>query len=351
MVHQPVRHHDFQEMLYPIHDETQNVLGVIAIHSTALGPAAGGCRLWHYESEKLLALDAVRLARGMSYKNAMAGLPFGGGKAVLQRPAIPFNRKSLFKALASAVELLEGQYVTAEDVGTTVADMQLLRQHTRYVAGLDTPEGRAGGDPSPWTAMGVFESMRAAVQQSFASNLKGLTVAVQGTGNVGGRLCRMLHEAGAKLLISDVDQSRCAKLAAELGATVVSPDNIVACDADILAPCALGGVLNEESIPSIKAKFICGGANNQLRSEADGNRLREMGIVYAPDYVVNSGGIINVVAEYMEESTEQVRTRVQQIAGRLLTVLAMAEQERLATNVVADRIAEGIIREARRDVA
>jgi leucine dehydrogenase len=351
MVHHPVRYPDFQEMLCPIHDDTQNVIGVIAIHSTALGPAAGGCRLWHYENDKLLAQDAVRLARGMSYKNAMAGLPFGGGKAVLRRPAVPFDRKALFKALASAVERLKGQYVTAEDVGTTVADMQFLRQHTRYVAGLETPEGKAGGDPSPWTALGVFESMRAAVQQSLASDLKGLTVAVQGTGNVGGRLCHMLHDAGAKLLISDVDQDRCTKLAAELGVTVVAPDKIVMSDADILAPCALGGVLNDESIPAIKAKLVCGGANNQLRSEADGDALRESGIIYAPDYVVNSGGIINVAAEYMEETTEQVRTRVQQIAGRLLTVLAKAEQERLATNVVADRIAENIIRKARRDVA
>jgi leucine dehydrogenase len=351
MVQHPVRHHDFQEMLCPIHDDAQNVIGMIAIHSTALGPAAGGCRLWHYENEQALIQDAVRLARGMSYKNAMAGLPFGGGKAVLQRPTGVFDRKAQFKALASAVERLEGQYVTAEDVGTTVADMQLLRKDTRYVAGLETPEGKAGGDPSPWTALGVFESMCAAVQQSLGSDMKGLTVAVQGSGNVGGRLCRMLHDAGAKLLISDVDQDRCSRLADELNATVVAPDKIVTSEADILAPCALGGVLNEESIPQIKARLVCGGANNQLRNEADGDALRDRGIIYAPDYVVNSGGIINVVAEYMDETTEQVRTRVHQIAGRLLTVLAKANQDRLPTNVVADRIAESIIREARRNVA
>jgi leucine dehydrogenase len=351
MVHHAIRHHDFQERLCLIHDDAQNLIGVIAIHSTTLGPAAGGCRLWHYDDEKLLVQDAVRLARGMSYKNAMAGLPFGGGKAVLKRPEGNFDRTGLFRAFASAVERLDGQYVTAEDVGTTVADMQLLREHTRFVAGLETPEGKAGGDPSPWTARGVFESMRAAAQQSFASEMKGLTVAVQGTGNVGSRLCRMLHDAGAKLIISDVDLDRCSKLASELGATVVAPDKIVTSDADILAPCALGGVLNEETIPNINAKLICGGANNQLRSEEDGKALRERGIVYAPDYVVNSGGIINVVAEYMEETTEQVRVRVQQIAGRLLTVLAKAEQERLPTNLVADRMAESIIQKARRNVA
>lgn len=334
---------DFQERLQVINDAETGVNGIIAIHSTVLGPAAGGCRFWHYDSQADLTADAVRLARGMSYKNAMAGLPFGGGKAVLQRPAGDFDRKAVFRVFADAIAALDGQYITAEDVGTNVADMKLVRERTRYVAGLDAEPGKAGGDPSPWTSLGVFESMKAAAQFCFRSDLTGLTVAVQGIGNVGLGLCRLLKEAGAKLIVADIDDARVAAVAHELGARVVGVHDILGVDADIFAPCALGGILDHRTIPQLKAKLVCGGANNQLATESDGQLLVERGVVYAPDYVVNAGGIINVSAEYLGETTEQVRARVLAIAPRLIGVLQQATHDGSPANVVADILARQII--------
>lgn len=342
---------DFQEQLYVINDRETGVAGVIAIHSTALGPAAGGCRLWHYENQADLTADAVRLARGMSYKNAMAGLPFGGGKAVLQRPKGAVDRATIFRVFADAVAKLDGAYITAEDVGTTVADMRTVRDRTSFVAGLDAEAGKAGGDPSPWTALGVFESMRATAKLSLGSDMQGVTVAVQGTGNVGAGLCRLLRDAGARLIMADVDHVRVEALARELDARVVGIDEIFQAQADIFAPCALGGVLNEKTIPLLKAKLVCGGANNQLASEADGDALLQRGIVYAPDYVVNAGGIINVAAEYLGETTKQVNQRVHQIAARLVTVLSRAQEQGEPTNRVADLLAQKIITEARLEAA
>jgi leucine dehydrogenase len=338
---------DFQERLHVINDAATGAQGIIAIHSTELGPAAGGCRLWHYASHAELTADAVRLARGMSYKNAMAGLPFGGGKAVLQRPRGEFDRSAIFRAFADAVGTLEGQYITAEDVGTTVADMKQVRQKTQYVAGLDAQPGKAGGDPSPWTALGVLESMKAAAELTFHSDLSGLRVAVQGVGNVGKELCRLLSDAGAKLVVADVDVARAERLAHEVGAIVVHVDEIIATDVEVFAPCALGGVLSQRTIPQLKAKLICGGANNQLATEQDGDALAERGIAYAPDYVVNAGGIINVSAEYLGETIDQVRDRVLAIAPRLRQVLERASREGTPSNKVADSIAQALIMEGK----
>ncbi len=334
---------DFQERLHVVDDAETGVRGIIAIHSTALGPAAGGCRFWHYDSHAALTADAVRLARGMSYKNAMAGLPFGGGKAVLQKPIGDFDRRAVFQIFADAIAALDGEYITAEDVGTNVADMKTVRERTSYVAGLDAEPGKAGGDPSPWTSLGVFESMKAAAGITFRSDLAGSTVAVQGIGNVGLGLCRLLREAGAKLIVADIDDDRVAALAHELGAAVVGVHDIFKVGADIFAPCALGGILDHRTIPQLKAKLVCGGANNQLATEADGELLVDRGIVYAPDYVVNAGGIINVSAEYLGETTEQVRERVLAIAPRLATVLRQAERDGKPANVVADTLARQII--------
>ena len=342
---------DFQERLHVINDAATGARGIIAIHSTVLGPAAGGCRLWRYKNEAELTADAVRLARGMSYKNAMAGLPFGGGKAVLQQPEGDFDRTAMFRVFAQAVEELGGSYITAEDVGTSVEDMKIVNGQTRYVSGLDPKPGKAGGDPSPWTALGVFESMRVAARFALGADLKGLTVAVQGTGNVGAALCSLLAKAGARLVLADVDPKRRDVLAAAHGGTVVGTDEIVGVEADIFAPCALGGALNERTIPRLKAKLVCGGANNQLATPADGEALRDRGITYAPDYVVNAGGIINVAAEYLGETTEQVRERVNHIGDRALTVLKQASHERLCAQVVADRTAQQIITDAGRAAA
>ena len=339
---------DFQERLHVINDAETGVTGIIAIHSTAIGPAAGGCRLWHYETQTDLVTDAIRLARGMSYKNAMAGLPFGGGKAVLQRPEGDFDRAALFRVFGEAVAALKGAYITAEDVGTTIADMRAVRRQAPFVAGLEVADGMAGGDPSPWTALGVFESMKAAALSVLHLDLAGASVAVQGVGNVGSRLCRLLKDAGAKLVIADVDEVRAAALAHELGASHVGIDDILSVDADILAPCALGGILNADTIPDLRVRLVCGGANNQLATEADGHTLAERGILYAPDYVVNAGGIINVSAEYLGETSDQVADRVGQIAGRLLDVFRRSTEEQVPPGVMADRLAQHLIASARR---
>lgn len=338
----------FQECLHVINDAETGVTGIIAIHSTAIGPAAGGCRLWHYESQTDLVTDAIRLAQGMSYKNAMAGLPFGGGKAVLQRPQGDFDRAALFRVFGEAVASLKGEYITAEDVGTTIADMRAVRRHAPYVAGLEVAEGMAGGDPSPWTALGVFESMKAAAREVLDFDLADATIAVQGVGNVGGRLCRLLREAGAKLVVADVDEARAAALARDLGAKHVGIEEILVADADILAPCALGGILNADTIPDLRVRLVCGGANNQLATEADGQALLDRSILYAPDYVVNAGGIINVSAEYLGETSDQVAGRVGQIAGRLLDVLHRSTEEQVPPGVMADRLARQLIAGARR---
>jgi leucine dehydrogenase len=340
-----------QESFHIINNEQSGLSGIIAIHSTALGPAAGGCRFWTYNSDKEMSRDAARLARGMSYKNALAGLPFGGGKAVLRRPSGDFDRVALFRAFANAVAALEGRYITAEDVGTSIEDMNTVRQRTPYVAGLEPKPGKAGGDPSPWTALGVFESMQTAANFTFGSDLGGLTVAVQGVGNVGANLCRLVKKAGGKLIIADVDRARASLLAKELDAQVVSVNEIYSVEADVFAPCALGAVLNDHTIPSLKARLVCGGANNQLATNKDGEALLAREIVYAPDYLVNAGGIINVAAEYLGETTEQVRERVGQIANRLTTVLATADHNKQPAHIVADEMAEQIIIGTRRAAA
>lgn len=324
-------------------DAAAGLDGVIAIHSTALGPGAGGCRLWHYDDVDGALADALRLAEGMSYKNALAGLPFGGAKAVLRRPAGSFDRTALFRAFGRAVEALGGLYVTAEDVGTTVADMQDIAGVTRHVAGLPPAGGRAGGDPSPWTARGVFEAMQAAAAHTLGRDLAGLTVAVQGTGNVGADLCRRLADAGARLVIADPNPARRDRLAAIHGAEVVHVDDILRVEADILAPCALGGALNAESVGGLKARLVCGAANNQLAEPAVADLLMARGIAYVPDYVANAGGIISVSAEYLGEDEAEVAARVARIAPRVTALFERAAQEGRSPAVVADEMAEEVI--------
>ena len=332
-------------------DPASGLDGVIAIHSTAIGPGAGGCRFWHYADIGAALDDACRLAEGMSYKNAMAGLPFGGAKAVLRRPEGEFDRVALFQAFGRAVEELGGTYVTAEDVGTSVADMQAVASQTRHVAGLDVAEGAAGGDPSPWTALGVFEAMQAAASQSLGAELSDLTVAVQGTGNVGAALCRRLADAGARLVIADIDPRRRNTLAAVLNANVVDVADIAAVEADIFAPCALGGALDPQSVAAMQARLVCGAANNQLATPDVAELLRTRGIVYVPDYVANAGGIISVSAEYLGEDRASVAARVDQIGGRVAQILDQAKREERSPALVADEMAEAIIGEAERQAA
>jgi len=339
---------DGHEAVHFFSDAASGLEAIIAIHSTARGPAAGGCRYWAYADRGAAQTDALRLARGMSYKNALAGLPLGGGKAVVLKPSPATDRRALFQAFGRAVESLGGRYITAEDVGTTVADMEAIATGTRFVSGLRARGAVAGGDPSPSTAYGVFLGLREAwayLRGGTASELAGVRVAVQGLGGVGYNLCRLLHGAGARLTVSDLDPVRLARAVAEFGATSASPEEILWADVDVLAPCALGAVLDARTVPGIRAGLIAGGANNQLATPADGERLRQRGILYAPDYVINAGGIIRVACEYLQQGTEpEVRARIARIPVTLRQVLEQAARESLPTDVVADRMAERALR-------
>jgi len=333
------------ESVHQFYDSHTGLKAIIAIHSTALGPAAGGCRMWHYDNEANAVRDALRLSRGMTYKNAMAGLPLGGGKAViLANPDIPPS-DDLFRAFGRCVDSLGGRYITAEDVGVSVDSMRLVKEVTDYVAGLPHPEGTAGGDPSPWTADGVYLGLRAAVQHRLGrDSLANLKVAVQGVGKVGYDLCRQLHEAGASLVISDVNEQHLTRARADFGAEIVAPEQILFQDADVLAPCAMGAILDERSIPGIKAAVIGGAANNQLATEADGQRLFDRNILYAPDYVINGGGITSVSLEYMGDKTEDdVHEQIALIPGRLSEIFAASDKLHKPTNVIADSMAEAIV--------
>ena len=333
------------ESIHKFHDPQTGLKAIIAIHSSALGPAGGGCRMWHYDSEADATRDALRLSRGMTYKNAMAGLPMGGGKAVIMAEAGHPPSDDFFRAFGRFVDSLDGRYITAEDVGVTIDNMRQVKLVTDFVAGLPGSEGSAGGDPSPWTADGIFLGLRAGVQHRLGtSSLENLRVAVQGVGKVGYDLCRQLHEAGASLVISDVNEDNLKRAQAAFGAKISSTDEILFEDVDVLSPCALGASLNSESIPRIKASVIAGAANNQLATEEDGQRLFDRKILYAPDFVINAGGIISVSLEYVGGKTEsEVRSQIALIPERLSSIYTIAEQQQTPTNVVADAMAESIV--------
>lgn len=330
-------------MLKPLPPETiirldqpaSGLRGLIVLDSTRRGPAAGGCRLRTYDDEAAAGIDAVRLASGMTLKNALAGLPLGGGKAVLMRPAGRFDRRKLFQAFGEAIATLHGAYLTAEDVGTTVDDMAEIRRSTRYVAGLPAKPGLPGGDPSPWTALGVFRAMEVAVARRFGRGLADLTVAVQGLGHVGFALCELLHSAGARLVLAEPRSETAARAAVRFGARLVSSASILTAQADVLAPCALGGILTTEVVPDLRAKVICGAADNQLATADVGDLLDRRGILYAPDFLVNAGGIINVAAEHLGWSSTVVKQRVDDIGGRLDALLDRAEAEHVTPEVAA----------------
>lgn len=334
---------EIPEKVVPIEDRAIGLEAVIVIHSTALGPAAGGCRLWHYPDLASAHLDALRLASGMSYKNALAALPLGGGKAVVRAPDGSYDRQRLFAAIGRAVDDLGGRFVTAEDVGTTVADMTTIQRHTQYVAGLAARSDRPGGDPSPHTARGVFEAMAVAVEYRLGRSLADTTVAVQGLGHVGFALCEMLHATGARLMVSEPRTDVAAKAAHSFGATVVDGPSIYDAQADVFAPCALGASLDESTVARLRAKIVCGAANNQLANASVGEMLARREVLYAPDYLVNAGGIINVAGEYLGWSKAEVDTRVGAIAPRLKSLLCQAQQNGARPEYEADRMASAII--------
>jgi leucine dehydrogenase len=339
---------DHERVLF-CRDAATGLRAIIAIHSTALGPAAGGCRLWRYESEQAAIHDVLRLSQGMSYKNAMAGLSFGGGKAVILKGEDFDGSEALFERYGEFVDSLGGSYITAEDVGMSVELMEIVARRTRYVTGLSKKEGHAGGDPSPKTAWGIFKGIEAAVRHKLGRrDVAGLKVAVQGVGHVGYNLCRYLAEAGAELVVADLDERRAAAAREEFNAAVVSNDDILFQDVDVVAPCALGAILNERSIPRLRAKVVAGAANNQLETAADGKRLADAGILYAPDYVINAGGIINVAAEYHGVADDaEVIAQIEAIGPRLTRIFEEADRTGRPTNVIADEQACRLIGRAR----
>lgn len=315
----------------------------VAIHDTTLGPGAGGARLWPYDSDADALADALRLARAMTYKSAVAGLPLGGAKAVIIAPREHFDRERLFLAHGQLVESLNGRYLTAEDVGTSTADMQIVRRETRHVAGV---EGDA--DPSPFTAHGVFRAMQAAARWRWQSDeLAGRTVALQGCGNVGSALARELHRAGARLLVSDVVRKRAERLATEYGAEVLAPDAIISAPADVFAPCALGGVLNGDTIPRLRVGVVAGAANNQLAEPGAAGELAARGIVYAPDFVANAGGVLSAGPDQLGWPVDTAWTRIHAIYDTMLDLFAQAQRDGVLPHVAAERLAERILAAAR----
>ncbi len=333
---------DNHERVVFCRDAGTGLHAIIAIHSTALGPAAGGVRQWRYATDDDAVYDVLRLSQGMSYKNAMAGLRFGGGKAVIiEGPGFEAG-DALYQRFGDFVDKLGGDYITAEDVGMTPQIMQSIARRTRYVTGLPASGGKAGGDPSPKTAYGIFCGIQAAVAFRLGRDgLDGISVAVQGVGNVGYHLCRLLHDAGATLVVADLDAVKCRRASDEFGAEVAALDDILFRDVDIVAPCALGAVLTADSIPKIRAKIVAGGANNQLQVPADGRRLADAGILFAPDYVINAGGIINVACEYFGDvNDEGVMELVAKIGPRLGDIFAEADARGLPTNEIADEHAK-----------
>ncbi len=335
---------DAHESVVFADDEASGLRAIIALHSTVLGPAAGGCRLWRYESDLAALDDVLRLSRGMTYKNAMAGLPLGGGKTVIMAPAEIRDRRALFAALGRAIDRLGGSYWTAEDVGVGPDDMAAVATATRYVAGLES--GRhASGDPSPVTADGVFACLMVGARRLWGGKgLSGLTVGVQGLGSVGWHLCRSIHAAGGHLLVSDIDGKRAQLAAREFNATVIEPGKMLTAKMDVFVPCALGGILSRESVADLTARLICGSANNQLADDAVGAEIARQDKLYLPDYVVNAGGIINAASEILRiENASWVDDKVAGLAVTIEEILAEAAKRDGDTAAVADRIARSRI--------
>jgi len=339
--------YDYEQLVF-CHDEASGLKAIIAIHDTTLGPALGGTRMWVYESEEAAIEDALRLARGMTYKNAAAGLNLGGGKTVIIGNPRTDKSEAMFRAFGRYVESLNGRYITAEDVGTTVQDMDYIRMETNYVTGVSESYG-SSGNPSPMTALGCYRGMQAAAKEAFGtSDLSGKVVAVQGVGNVGYYLCKHLHEAGAKLIVTDINQDSIDRCVNEFGAQVVAPNDIFGVECDIFAPCALGAIINDETLPLLKCKVIAGSANNQLKSRAHGDKLHEMGIVYAPDYVINAGGVINVADELEGYNQERAIKKIENIYNIIDNIFQIAREEGIPSYKAADRLAEKRIDTMRR---
>jgi len=336
-------HSEHEKVLFAS-DAESGYRGIIAVHSTALGPAVGGTRFWNYASEEEALTDALRLSRGMTYKNALPGLPLGGGKAVIINDGKTGNREEIFRAHGRFVETLGGRFITAEDVGTSPADMEIIQFETKHVAGV--PSG--AGDPSPFTARGVFRAIQAAARYSSnRDNPSGLTVALQGCGHVGYYLAKYLNNAGAELIVSDVDREKTLRIVEEFDAVAVQPDDIYEVSADVFAPCALGGVINDLTIPRLRARIVAGAANNQLLEDRHGDVLKEKGVLYVPDYAANAGGVFAGCTELLGWTIDDALQKVDEIYDTVLRIFELAKAEGVSTNNAADQIAENRLRTAK----
>ena len=328
--------YDNHEQVIFCRDTDAGLFAIIAIHDTTLGPAAGGCRMWHYDSIDEAVTDILRLSQAMSYKNALADLPLGGGKSVIIGDSNKDKNQKLLTSFAQFVQGLGGQYYTAEDVGIGINDVEVLAKTSDYVFGL-----AATGDPSPFTARGCFEGIRAAVKHKLGrGSFEGLTAAVQGVGNVGRYVCKNLYEAGTKLIIADVNAKAAAYAVEKFGATAVTPDKIYSQDVDIFSPCAMGGILNDDTISQLKASIVAGVANNQLAEPRHGRLLYNKGVLYAPDYVINAGGMLNASGDiFGEYDINQVMERVTHLYDATLGIFEVAKKKNQPTNEVADTMA------------
>ncbi|OAO01186.1 Leu/Phe/Val dehydrogenase [Parasphingorhabdus sp.] len=337
---------DGHEAVHFFHDVETGLSAIVALHSTHLGPGAGGTRFWHYENRTTAVTDALRLSRGMSFKNAMAGLPLGGGKAVILADRNRTKTPAMLAAFGRMIDSLAGRYVTAEDVGMTAADMVALTQETKFVSGLPVSDSsEAGGDPGPFTAMGVYLGVKAAVAHKLGrDSMEGVHVAIQGVGSVGGGLARLLAKDGAQLSIADINKNHAQSLASEIGATVVGLDDVMRIEADVFSPNALGAILDKVSIAHLNAPIVAGGANNQLATPEDGQRIFDRDILFAPDYVINSGGIISVGLEYLgDDDVNEVNRRISRIPERLTEIWEESAARTLPSAEVADNMARKLI--------
>ncbi len=328
-------------------DASAGLDAIIAVHDATLGPGCGGCRIYPYDSFEAGLEDVKNLSRGMTFKNALGGIPFGGGKAVIFADPKKDKTPELLKAFGRAVDSLEGLYYTAEDSGVTEADLEVIRSVTKYAAGMENKG--VGGNPSPFTARGVWRGMQAAVKHKFgADSLKGLTVSILGVGAVGMELARLIHEEGGKLVVADVNAEAVKEAVARFGAETATPEDASGLDVDVFAPCALGGAVNADMITRLKAKVVAGAANNQLKTPDMDQALKDRGVLYAPDYVINGAGVISVGLEILGEwSTEEMTRRIDNIGVKLAEIFNRAEKEDLPTGAVADKMAREIIARGR----
>jgi leucine dehydrogenase len=326
------------------YDQASGLKAIIAVHNTNLGPSLGGCRMWSYDSDEDALSDVLRLSKGMTYKAAMADLPQGGGKAVIIGDPRRDKTPQLMAAMGSFVDSLAGKYISAEDSGMSVADLKIMAKYSQYIAGVDAKfhvnGGIPDGNPAPSTAFGVFVGLQATVKYRLKRDLLGVKVAIQGLGQVGYRLAEHLHKQGAILYVSDIYPESLERAKNAFDAIVVAPDEIFALDVDVFAPCAMGAVINTRSIDQLKVKVVAGAANNQLADEPYGDMLAEKGILYAPDYVINAGGIIDIYHQKQASSVEAMRAHIEKIADTLEEIYDRAAELGLATNTIANQIAE-----------